>query len=85
MTQHLTRQQLCAALSISKSTVRRLESRGTPYTPVGVKFKRYDLSECKQWLKENHACLNGQTPAIAVTSALWSGAKAYTESFRKAH
>ena len=66
--EHLTRQQLCAALAISESTVRRLENRGLPYIPVSVKFKRYDLSECKQWLKENHACLNGQMPTTAVKS-----------------
>jgi len=30
----LTRQQLCAALQISESTVRRLELDGLPYTPA---------------------------------------------------
>ena len=48
----LTRQQLCAALTISESTVRRLEIDGMPYTPVGIRAKRYDLDECKQWLRE---------------------------------
>lgn len=33
MTQ-LTRQQLCAELAISESTIRRLELDGLPYTPV---------------------------------------------------
>lgn len=32
----LSRQQLCAALGISESTVRRLELQGLPYTPVGL-------------------------------------------------
>ena len=41
----LTRQQLCAALGISESTVRRLEQDGLPFTPVGVRSKRYDLAE----------------------------------------
>lgn len=47
----LTRQQLCAALTISESTVRRLELDGMPYTPVGIRAKRYDLDECKAWLR----------------------------------
>lgn len=58
----LTRQQLCAALSISESTVCRLEKIGLPFTPVGSlsrrgvtesRVKRYDLAECKQWLRDN--------------------------------
>lgn len=52
----LTRQQLCAALGISESTVRRLELLGLPFTPVGLRAKRYDLGECKHWLRENQ-CL----------------------------
>lgn len=43
----LTRQQLCAALQVSESTIRRLELDGLPCTPVG-RGKRYDLAECKQ-------------------------------------
>lgn len=31
----ITRQQLCAALGISESTVRRLELDGLPFTPIG--------------------------------------------------
>ncbi len=46
-----TRQQLCAALAISESTVRRLEAQGLPYTPVGARAKRYDLEEIKNWLR----------------------------------
>jgi hypothetical protein len=48
----LSRQQLCAALAISESTVRRLELLGLPFTPVGLRAKRYDLAEVKQWLRE---------------------------------
>lgn len=48
---HLTRQQLCAALQISESPVRRLELDGLPCTPVG-RGKRYELAECRLWLKE---------------------------------
>ncbi|MGK5004538.1 helix-turn-helix transcriptional regulator [Janthinobacterium sp. LB2P70] len=43
----LNRQQICAALGVSESTIRRLEQVGLPYTPVGTRSKRYDLNECK--------------------------------------
>lgn len=49
----LNRQQLCATLSISESTARRLERLGLPYTPVGKRSHRYDLDECKAWLRAN--------------------------------
>ena len=78
----LTRQQLCAALGISESTVRRLEIDGLPYTPVGVRAKRYDLVECKAWLKANQ-CQSGKTKKAVNTSALWSAGNAFTESCRK--
>jgi len=48
----ITRQQLCAELGISESTVRRLEQAGLPFTPVGKRMKRYDLEECKMWLRD---------------------------------
>ena len=81
----LTRQQLCAALGISESTVRRLEQLGLPYTPVGSRSHRYDLAECKAWLKTNGAtsCQSGQTSKAANTSALWLVANAFTESARR--
>lgn len=37
----LTRQQLCAVMQVSESTVRRWELGGLPYTPIGVRGKRY--------------------------------------------
>jgi len=80
----LTRQQLCAELAISESTVRRLELDGLPYTPVGVRGKRYDLAEVKRWLR-THPCQSGSTrkPAAA-TSASWSGGAAFTDLCRRA-
>lgn len=50
----LNKQQLCAALNISESTVRRLEQAGAPFTPVGVRSHRYDLDECKAWLRTQY-------------------------------
>jgi hypothetical protein len=46
----LTRQQLCAELAISESTVRRLELEGLPYTPARG-GKRYDLVGVNEWLR----------------------------------
>lgn len=78
----LTRQQLCVQLNVSESTIRRLELDGLPCTPVGRR-KRYDLSECKQWLRTHQPeqkCQSGQTQKDAATSASWSRAAAYIES-----
>lgn len=47
----LTRQQLCAEMSVSESTVRRWEQAGLPYMPIGIRGKRYNLEECKTWLQ----------------------------------
>jgi phage terminase Nu1 subunit (DNA packaging protein) len=78
----VTRQQLCAALSISESTVRRLELVGLPFTPIGVRGKRYDAAEVKRWLREN-GCQSGQTKTVELTSALWSAGHAFTDACRK--
>ena len=79
----LTRQQICAALQISESTVRRLELDGMPCTPVG-RGKRYDLAECKLWLREYKPCQPGSTrkPA-AVTLPSCSAADAFIASAQK--
>ena len=49
----LNRQEICAALGVSESTIRRLELAGLPFTPVGARSKRYELAECKAWLRAN--------------------------------
>lgn len=79
----LTRQQVCAALQVSESTVRRLELDGLPYTPVG-RAKRYDLAECKRWLRERK-CQSGSTPRDAVMLGSCSTADVFTEFSRRAH
>jgi hypothetical protein len=73
----LTRQQLCAALAISESTVRRLELDGLPCTPVGKRSKRYDLDECKQWLRSHGPIV--RSPPV---SASWPRANEFTEYCR---
>lgn len=66
----LTRQQLCSALSISESTVRRLELAGLPNTPIGLRGKRYNLDECKCWLRAHHAALTLAPRGIAGSASL---------------
>lgn len=78
----LNRQQLCAALWISDSTVRRRELDGLPYTPVGPKAKRYNLAEVKAWLRENQ-CQSGQTQKVVSMSGLWPKGNEFTEKCRK--
>ena len=80
----LTRQELCVRLSISESTVRRLELDGLPCTPVG-RSKRYDLAEVKQWLRANQGkrCQSGLTSKVAGMSDSWSKAAEYIESSKQ--
>jgi predicted DNA-binding transcriptional regulator AlpA len=78
----LSRQQLCAALGISESTVMRLEKIGLPFTPIGSRGKRYDLAEVKRWLRGNQ-CQSGPTTKVDSTSALWSAGRAFTDACRK--
>jgi hypothetical protein len=78
----LTRQQLCAQLAISESTVRRLEQVGLPFTPVGIRGKRYDLAEVKTWLRKQKCQLGSKT--AAATSVSWSGASEFTALCRRA-
>jgi phage terminase Nu1 subunit (DNA packaging protein) len=80
----LTRQQFCARMKISESTVRRLERDGMPYTPIGSRGKRYDLEECKRWLRER-ACQSGQTARGAGMSASWSPGNEFIASYRRRH
>ncbi len=76
----LNRQQLCAELSVSESTIRRLEQQGLPYTPVGKRSHRYDLAECKAWLKANPPGEAAKTPRASVS---WPGRNEFVESYRK--
>lgn len=78
----LTRQQLCADLAISESTVRRLELDGLPVLRVGVRGKRYDLAEVKAWLK-GRGCQSGSTKMAVGTSELCTAADAFTASWRR--
>ena len=82
MTQNLNRQQICAELGVSESTIRRLEQQGLPFTPVGVRSHRYDLEECKAWLREYF----GGGPMVVARQRpepQSKAAKEFTEACRK--
>lgn len=80
----LTRAQLAATLGVSDSTVGRWQAAGLPYTPIGARGKRYNLEECRAWLREQYQpCQAGSTNKGGATSASWSPANAFTESFRR--
>lgn len=78
----MTRQQLCAALAISESTVRRLEAVGLPYTPVGLRSKRYDLLEVKGWLRNNGGLL-APSMRVAKQRSMLRQAQEFTAAARK--
>lgn len=79
----MNRQQICAALGVSESTIRRLEQAGLPYTPVGVRSKRYDLEECKAWLRSHYGA-SGAAPLGPATSEKWKGDKDFVAACKRA-
>lgn len=83
MSEELTRQQFCAAMQVSESTVRRWELDGLPYTPIGHRGKRYDIAECKRWLRSTK-CQDGLTPKAFDTLPSKSTRNEFTEGYRRA-
>ena len=78
----MNRQEICAALRVSESTIRRLEHAGLPFTPVGSRSKRYDLAECKEWLRANGPVSTRVTPDRSLAERQKRVAE-YTASFQK--
>ena len=66
----LSRQQICAALSVSESSIRRLEKAGLPYIAVGVRTKRYNLEECKAWLRSHFGGPGAPLPVVEYVAPL---------------
>jgi len=79
--EQLTRQQFCAELGISESTVRRLEQAGLPFTQIGKRTKRYDLAECKAWLRNVYR--PGKKVAILRNAEMQKLTDEFSESCRK--
>lgn len=76
----MNKQQICAALGVSESTIRRLEQAGLPYTPVGKRAKRYDLDECKTWLRQNESALAGPAKILGPAARIKPADPAFLES-----
>jgi hypothetical protein len=70
----LTAAALAAALGISERQVQRLRAAG----------KRYDVEECKRWLREQK-CQSERPPQADTKSLSPSAVDAYTAAFRRAH
>lgn len=79
----LNRQQICAELGVSESTIRRMERDGLPFTPVGTRSKRYNLDECKAWLRANQPTLQSPLTAARAPRENWKLSREFTESCRK--
>ncbi len=77
---HLTRQQLCAKLQTSESTIRRMEQEGMPFIHVGKRGKRYNLVEVLEWSKRNRPCPSGLTIKTVEMSKFKLTADAYIAS-----
>lgn len=71
----LNRQEICAALGCSESTIRRLEQAGLPFTALGVRSKRYNLDECKAWLRGHFGASATPTPVAEYVPPLTSTGK----------
>lgn len=66
----LNRQEICAALGCSESTIRRLEQAGLPYISLGVRSKRYNLEECKAWLRGHFGAPGAPLPVVEYVGPL---------------
>lgn len=80
----LTEAELAAELKISTRQVQRLTAAGMPYTPTGMRGKRYDLEECRSWLRNNPECLSNQQKQAATKSQSALIVKEYTAASRQA-
>ena len=78
----MNRQQLCAELNVSDSTVSRWLRDGLPHIAIGVRQKRYDIAEVEAWLGVRE-CQSGSIPKAEGTSVLWSKGEGYTDASRK--
>ena len=80
----LNRQDFCAAMQVSDSTVARWLREGLPYTPVGIRAKRFNLDECKRWLRARE-CQTGSTKKDDDTLKSRSIADVFTDASRRVH
>lgn len=76
--------EIAAQLGISVRQLQRLTAAGLPFTPVGVKAKRFDAAECRAWLRANPQCLSSNSPPAAGKSLPASTISEYTAIYRRA-
>lgn len=81
----LTAAQLASALGISERQVYRLGSEGMPSVPIGARGRRYDLEECRNWLRESYPCLSRERRPVAGRSASASTISEFTDACRRVH
>lgn len=77
--------EVAADLGISVRQLQRLTAAGLPFTPVGVKAKRYDAAECRAWLRANPQCLSSNSRPAAGKSLPASTISEYTDTYRRVH
>lgn len=83
MTPELNRAQFAAAMGVSDSTVGRWLAAGLPHTPIGVRGKRFDLAECRAWLRTQYPLMqHAQASKPDGRPASQSPAETYTEAAR---
>jgi hypothetical protein len=80
----LTAVELASALKICERQVQRLVAAGMPWQPVGARSKRFDLDECRLWLRINYQCLSSQPKPGVMKYPSASIVKEYTDASRRA-
>lgn len=79
----LNQTEAAAGLGISSRQLQRLMAAGLPFTPVGTRGKRFDLDECRTWLRANPTCLSSQPQQAATTCLSASTINAFTAGSRR--
>jgi len=78
-----TAADVASAFRISERQVQRLVQDGLPYTPIGKRGKRFDLDECRRWLREFYRCQSLDQKKAASKSLSASTIDAYTAVSRR--
>ena len=66
----VSRQQFCAAICTSGSSVRSLDRLGMPFLAVGARMKRYNLDECKACLRGHFGGSHEPLPVVEYVAPL---------------
>lgn len=80
-----TAADLASSLKISERQVQRLVQSGLPYTPIGKRGKRFDLEECRRWLREFYKCQSPEAKRQGSKYLSASTIDAFTAVSRRVH